>query len=76
MTAVELSLFLRRGTMLKAVLPASVASLLFVLDDRPRTPEDINMYGGIPTLAVLPSTKEMKKLNRGKSEPRRTGRRA
>ena len=65
-----------KGFLLGSVLAAGLLTLLFVLDDRPRTPEDINMYGGIPTLAVLPSTKEMKKLKRGKSKTRRTGRRA
>ena len=67
-----------KGFLLGSVLAAGLLTLLFVLDDRPRTPEDINMYGGIPTLAVLPSTKEMKKLKlrlrQKKSRRRKTGR--
>ena len=67
-----------KGFLLGSVLAAGLLTLLFVLDDRPRTPEDINMYGGIPTLAVLPSTREMKKLKlrlrQKKSRRRKTGR--
>lgn len=62
-----------KGFLLGSVLAAGILTLLFVLDDRPRTPEDINLYGGIPTLAVLPSTKEMKKMTRKKNRRRRTG---
>jgi len=64
-----------KGFLLGAVLAIGVLTLLFVLDDRPRTPEDISTYGGIPTLAVLPSTKEMKKLTQRESR-RSKGRRA
>ena len=53
-----------KGFLLGSVLAAGILTLLYVLDDRPRTPENISMYGGIPTLAVLPSSKEMKKLAR------------
>lgn len=42
------------GFMLGAVLVIGILTLLFVLDERPRTPEDIDMAAGIPTLAVLP----------------------
>ena len=48
--------------LLGSVLAVGLLTLLYVLDGRPRTPESISMYGGIPTLAVLPSSKEMKKL--------------
>jgi len=50
-----------KGFLLGSVLAVGVLTLLFVLDDRPRTPEDISTYGGIPTLAVLPSTRQMRK---------------
>ena len=62
-----------KGFLLGSVLAAGLLTLLFVLDDRPRTPEDIAMYGGIPTLAVLPSTKEMKKLRNKQSGNHRRG---
>ena len=50
--------------LLGSVLAVGILTLLFVLDDRPRTPEHISMYGGIPTLAVLPSMKEVKRSAR------------
>ena len=45
------------GFMLGSVLAVGVLTLLFVLDNRPRSPESIETYGGIPTLAVFPSRK-------------------
>ena len=49
------------GFMLGSVLAVGVLTLLFVLDNRPRSPESIETYGGIPTLAVFPARKEKKK---------------
>ena len=42
------------GFMLGSVLAVGLITLLFVLDNRPRSPEAIETYGGIPTLAVFP----------------------
>lgn len=42
------------GFMLGSVLAVGLITLLFVLDNRPRSPEHIENYGGIPTLAVFP----------------------
>lgn len=39
------------------VLAVAILALLFVLDDRPRSPEAIRQYGGIPTLSVFPANK-------------------
>lgn len=61
-----------KGFLLGSVLAVGILTLLFVLDERPRTPECISLYGGIPTLAVLPSTKEMRKLTR-KANKHKTG---
>ena len=44
-----------KGFMLGAVLAVGVIVVLFVLDDRPRTPEHIQQAADIPTLAVIPS---------------------
>lgn len=44
-----------KGFMLGAVLAVGVIVLLFVVDDRPRTPEHIQQAADIPTLAVIPS---------------------
>jgi len=53
-----------KGFLLGSVLAVGILTLIFVLDDRPRTPECISIYGGIPTLAVLPSTKDVKRFTR------------
>lgn len=45
------------GFVFGGVLAAAVLALMFVLDDRPRSPESIRQYGGIPTLAVFPANK-------------------
>lgn len=62
-----------KGFLLGSVLAVGILTLLFVLDDRPRTPEDISTYGGIPTLAVLPSVKEMEKFERKNRRRHRAG---
>lgn len=61
------------GFMLGSVLAVGILTLLFVLDERPRTPEHISMYGGIPTLAVLPSVREIRKINRRAKKQHRKG---
>ena len=43
------------GFMVGSVLAVGLLTLFFVLDDRPRSPEAIRQYGGIPTLAVFPA---------------------
>lgn len=63
----------RRSTIIKGFLLGSVLAvgLLFVqyvLDDRPQTPEDITTFGGIPTLAILPSVKAGKKGKKRKEK--------
>lgn len=40
------------------VLAVAVLAFLFVLDNRPRSPEAIQQYGGIPTLSVFPANKD------------------
>lgn len=46
------------------VLAAALLALLFVLDNRPRSPEAIRQYGGISTLSVFPANKNKKKDKR------------
>ncbi len=53
------------GFMLGSVLAVGVLTLLFVLDGRPRSPEDIQQYGGTPTLAVFPAMPKRQKAERG-----------
>ena len=45
------------GSVGGGVLAVAILALLFVLDNRPRSPEAIQQYGGIPTLSVLPAYK-------------------
>lgn len=44
-----------KGFLLGAVLACGIIVLLFVIDDRPRTPEHIQQAADIPTLAVIPA---------------------
>ena len=68
--AVSRSRSLIMGFLLGSVLAVGVLTLLFVLDECPRTPEDIRDYGGIPTLAVLPSSKDMRRAARREKKQR------
>ena len=43
-----------RGILLGTVLAGGVLVVLFLLDNRPKSPDDIMQAAGIPTLAVLP----------------------
>ena len=43
-----------KGFMLGTVLAGGLLVLAFVLDNRPKSPEDIMVCSGIPTLAVIP----------------------
>ena len=43
-----------RGILLGTVLAGGILVLLFILDNRPKSPEDIMQCAGIPTLAVIP----------------------
>lgn len=49
------------GFLLGSVLAVGILTLIFVLDNSPKTPEDINKYAGIPTLAILPAFQKTKK---------------
>lgn len=54
------------GFMVGSALAVGLLTLHYVLDDRPRSPEAIEQYGGIATLAVLPAFKEKKKIREGR----------
>lgn len=57
------------GFLLGSVLAAGILTLIFVLDNSPKTPEDINKYAGIPTLAILPVFQKTKKGEKRKTSP-------
>lgn len=50
------------------MLAVAILALLFVLDDRPRSPEAIQQYGGIPTLSVFPAYKNRRHVRKLASE--------
>lgn len=50
------------------MLAVAILALLFVLDDRPRSPEAIQQYGGIPTLSVFPAYKNKRHVRKLASE--------
>ena len=54
------------------VLAAAILALLFVLDNRPRSPEAIQQYGGIPTLSVFPANKNKHHVGKFSSEKKKT----
>lgn len=65
-----------KGFLLGSVLAVGILTLMFVLDDRPRTPENISLYGGIPTLAVLPSRKDIKRFQKSENKALKGGKKA
>ena len=44
------------GFLAGSVLAVGLLTLMFVMDDRPRSPDTIQEYSGIPTLAVFPAS--------------------
>ncbi|MBQ7850808.1 MAG: polysaccharide biosynthesis tyrosine autokinase [Clostridia bacterium] len=57
------------GFMLGSVLSVGLLTLMYVLDNRPRSPEQIERIGGLSTLAVFPSFR--KKRKKGQPASRR-----
>lgn len=47
-----------RGSLLGTVLVGGVLVLWFLLDNRPKSPEDVMRAAGIPTLAVIPKNSQ------------------
>lgn len=60
-----------RGILLGTVLVCGILMLIFLLDTRPRSPEDVMHYASIPTLAVIP---ENPSLSSSKSRRRKARR--
>ncbi len=58
-----------RGILLGTVLAGGILVLIFLLDNRPKSPEDIMRYANIPTLAVVPANPNLSgsKRKAGKS---------
>ena len=60
-----------RGILLGTVLAAGLLVLIFLLDNRPKSPEDIAQSADIPTLAVLPACPELSGDKKHKRKARR-----
>lgn len=54
------------------VLTVAILAILFVLDSRPRSPEAIQQYGGIPTLSVFPANKNRRHVGKFIPEKEKT----
>lgn len=48
-----------KGVLVGTVLVGGILVLMFLLDNRPKSPEDIMRYANIPTLAVIPKHPEL-----------------
>ena len=59
------------GFLLGSVLALGIILLRLLLDDKPRTPEDISRHAGIPTMAVIPTTGDKKALKNALKRRRR-----
>ena len=51
--------YIIRGILLGTVLTIGVLVLIFLLDNRPKSPEDVMRYANIPTLAVIPACSQL-----------------
>ena len=60
-----------RGMLLGTVLSVGLLVLIVLLDNRPKSPEDVMRYANIPTLAVIPVNLE---LSGAKKRGRKAGR--
>lgn len=60
-----------RGILLGTLLAGGLLVLVFLLDNRPKSPEDVMRYANIPTLAVIPANPE---LSGAKKRGRKAGR--
>lgn len=51
---ISITTYVIRGVLLGTVLAMGILVLIFLLDNRPKSPEDIMQCSGLPTLAVIP----------------------
>lgn len=73
--SMSMSRYMILGFLAGSVLVMGIIVVLFVLDDRPHTPDDITKMAGIPTLAVVPREQSAAK-NAGKRRKHRKERKA
>ncbi len=61
-----------RGILFGTALVCGVLVMIFLLDNRPKSPEDIMRYANIPTLAVVPVDPTLTKLTKQSRREQRT----
>lgn len=55
-SSTSITSYVIRGVLLGTVLAGGLLVLVFLLDSRPKSPEDVMRYANIPTLAVIPAS--------------------
>lgn len=65
--------YLIMGFVLGTVLVLVALVMMFLLDDRPHTPDDITKMAGIPTLAVVPREQNVTRSKRRVQKSRKEG---
>lgn len=58
-SSTSITSYVIRGVLLGTVLAGGLLVLVFLLDSRPKSPEDVMRYANIPTLAVIPANPEL-----------------
>lgn len=66
-TGTSITSYVIRGMLMGTALVVAVLVMIFLLDCRPKSPEDIMRYANIPTLAVIPSNPLLSGSNGRKS---------
>lgn len=65
--------YIIRGILLGTVLVGGILVLIFLLDTRPKSPEDIMRAANIPTLAVIPANPELSGTGVNRNNGRKAG---
>lgn len=65
--------YIIRGILLGTVLVGGILVLIFLLDTRPKSPEDIMRAANIPTLAVIPANPELSGSGVNRNNGRKAG---
>lgn len=58
-SSISVTNYIIRGILVGTVLAGGILVLVFLLDNRPKSPEDIMRFANIPTLAVIPMNPEL-----------------
>jgi capsular polysaccharide biosynthesis protein len=70
-SSISVTSYVIRGILLGTALACGLLILVFLLDSRPKSPEDVMRYANLPTLAVIPANPN---LSDGKKRGKKAGR--